>query len=48
MTSVISLNDKRHYLPSTQTGILIAAMVSITKNIALEKKNLGLITHYEA
>jgi hypothetical protein len=47
MTSVISLSDKRHYLRSTQTGILIAAMVSTLKNIALEKRH-GLIPHHEA
>ena len=47
MTSVMSLSDKRHYLWSTQSAILIAAMVSVMKDIALEK-HYGLIPHHEA
>jgi len=47
MTSVIQLCDKRHYLRSALTGILIAAMVNTVKDIALEKHH-GLIPYHEA
>ena len=47
MTSVISRCDKLHCLDGTIAGILIAAMVSTTKRIALEE-NLGPIAHNEA